>query len=250
MSDARSGSATVDIYIPKKSSSILIQSHPWISMIIIGVALRPVVVLLHELGHVLIAAFVARQKIVIFLGSYGNKERSANVTFAGLEIWFTGNPFLWQYGLCVPSFPITRADHRISYFLAGPMLPLAVSAIVADAAVFLQLNEYVRFFALVFLGVSVLDVFINLIPYGNAIGFYNNAPLFTDGYLLKLALLQKKYPAEFFAGINQYSKKEYADAARNFEKAARRMPGNKQIAKNLKECYRLIALRSNLVQNK
>src|ERR1041385_9467868 len=105
-------------------------------MIIIGVAVRPVVVLLHELGHALFATIIARQKIVIFLGSYGDKERSANVNFGVLEIWFTGNPFLWQYGLCVPSFPITRADQRISYFLAGPILPLAVSAIVADAAVF------------------------------------------------------------------------------------------------------------------
>jgi len=95
-----------------------------------------------------------------------------------------------------------------------------------------------------------LDLLINLFPYGNAIGFYNNAPVFMDGYSLKLALLQKKYPTEFFIGINQYSKNEYADAARNFEKAARRMPGNKVIDKNLKECYRLIALRSNLVQNK
>ena len=226
-------------------------------MIIIGVAVRPVVVLLHELGHALVARIFARQKIVIFLGSYGDMDRSANVRFgdprragAGLEIWFTGNPFLWQYGLCVPSLPIPRIDHRISYILAGPILPVAVSAIVADAAVFLHFNEYVRFFALVFFGVSVLDLLINLIPYGNALAFFYNAPVFMDGYLLKLALLQKKYPNEFFVGINQYSKKEYDDAARNFEKAARRMPGNKDIDRILKECYRLIALRSNLVQNK
>ncbi|MEI9917402.1 MAG: hypothetical protein WDO14_01200 [Bacteroidota bacterium] len=228
----------------------MIQSHPWVSMIIIGVAVRPVVVLLHELGHAIVARLFSNQKIVIFLGSYGNKERSANVSFGSFEIWFTGNPFLWQYGLCVPSFPITRVDHRISYILAGPILPVAVSGVVADAAVFLHFNEYISFFAIVFFAVSVLDLFINLIPYGNAIAFYQNAPVFIDGYLLKLAWLQKKYPTEFFVGINQYSKKEYDDAARNFEKAARRMPGNKQIDKNLKECYRLIALRSNLVQNK
>ena len=210
-------------------------------MIIIGLAVRPLVVLIHELGHALIARFVARQKIVIFLGSYGNKERSANVSFGSLEIWFTGNPFLWQCGMCAPSFPITRVDHRISYALAGPILPIAVAAIIADAAVFLHFNEYIRFFSLVFLGTSILDMVINLVPYGSPIATYNNAPVFTDGYSLKLALLQKKYPTEFFVGINQYSKGNYADAARNFEKAARRMPGNKTIYRNLEECHRLMA---------
>jgi hypothetical protein len=226
-------------------------------MIIIGVAVRPMVVLLHELGHAVAARIIAPQKITIFLGSYGNKEQSANVCFgnplhagAGLEIWFTGNPFLWQCGLCVPSVPITRVDHRISYILAGPVLPVALSAIVADAAVFFHFNEYVRFFSLVFFAVSLLDLAIDLIPYGNAIAFYQNTPVFMDGYSLRLAWLQKKYPTEFFVGINQYSKREYDDAARNFEKAARRMPGNKEIDRILKECYRLIALRSNLVQNK
>lgn len=219
-------------------------------MIIVAVAVRPVVVVLHELGHALFATIVARQKVVIFLGSYGDKERSANVTVGSFEIWFTGNPFLWQRGFCVPSVPITRADQRISYFLAGPIFPLAVSAILADAAVFLHFNEYVRFFSFALLGVSVIDLVVNLFPYATPIGFYQNKPVFMDGYCLKLAWLQKKYPTEFFVGINQYSKKEYDDAARNFEKAARRMPGNKQIDKNLKECYRLIALRTNLVQNK
>lgn len=219
-------------------------------MIIVGIAVRPAVVLLHELGHALVATIIARQKIVIFLGSYGDKERSANVIVGSLEFWFTGNPFLWQRGLCVPSVPITRADQRVSYFLAGPIFPLAVAAIVADAAVFLHFNEYIRFFALVFLGVSLLDLCINLIPYSNVLGIYQNTPVFTDGYSLKLAWLRKKFPTEFFVGINQCSKEQYADAALNFERAARRMPGNKVIAKNLKECYRLIALRTNLVQNK
>ncbi|HEX8061283.1 MAG TPA: hypothetical protein VF473_10130, partial [Cyclobacteriaceae bacterium] len=122
--------------------------------------------------------------------------------------------------------------------------PLAVSAILADAAVFLHFNEYVQFISLLLFGVAILDLFINLIPYNNPLSFYKNTPVYTDGYSLKLARLQKKYPAEFFVGINQYSKNEYADAARNFEKAARRMPGNKVISKNLKECYRVLSIDS------
>jgi hypothetical protein len=92
--------------------------------------------------------------------------------------------------------------------------------------------------ALVFFGVSVIDMIINLIPFRRPIAEYETTPVFTDGYSLRLVLLQKKYPLEFFTAISQYSKHQYADAAQNFERALRRMPGNEVINKNLEECYR------------
>lgn len=196
--------------------------------------------MLHELGHIMIARLFARQQVIIYLGSYGNQESSANINIGWLKIWFTGNPFLWQRALCIPTVPITSVDYRISYFLAGPVLPVAVSAIVADAAVFLPFGELARFFALVFFGTSVLDLIISLIPYRNPIANYNGEPVFTDGYSLRLAFLQRKYPVEFFTAISQYSKNQYNDAARNFERALRRMPGNKIINKNLEACRRKI----------
>ena len=156
------------------------------------------------------------------------------------KIWFTGNPFLWQSGLCVPSFPITSVKFRTSYFLAGPILPVAISAIIAAAAIIFHFGDYTKFVSLVFFGVSVLDLIINLIPYANHIAIYDNTPVFTDGYSLRLVVLQKRYPLEFFTAISQYSKQQYEEAARNFERAQRRMPGNKVIDKNLKECYRKI----------
>jgi len=210
-------------------------------MIIIGIAVRPLVIFIHEMGHAIVARMFAKQKIVIFLGSHGDKERSANVGLGSLEIWFTGNPFLWQRGLCDPSFPITRVDYRLSYVLAGPILPVAVSAIIADAAVFLHFNQYFQFVSLVFFATAVLDLVINLIPYSNPIAFYNTAPVYMDGYALRLVLLQKKYPTEFFAGINQYSKEEYSDAAHYFEKAARKLPNNKNIYRHLLDSYRQAA---------
>ena len=218
----------------------MIHSHPLFSMIIIAIAVRPVVIILHELGHVIIARIFARQQVVVYLGSHGNQESSANVDIRWLKIWFTGNPFLWQRGLCIPTVPITNVDHRISYFLAGPVLPVAVSAIVADAAVFLHFGELARFFAFVFFGVAVLDMIMNLIPYRDRIATYNNEPVFTDGYSLRLAFLQKKYPVEFFTAINQNSKHQYNDAARNFERALRRMPADKTIKRNLEACYRKV----------
>lgn len=208
-------------------------------MIIVGLAIRPLVVVLHQVGHAVIATlFAPQKKIVLFLGSYGNREASANVILGSWEIWFTSNPFLWQTGLCVPSFPITHVNYRMSYILAGPVLPVAISAILADAAIFFHFSEYKTFVILVFFGVSLIDMIFNLIPLRRPIATYDGVPVYTDGYSLRLVLLQKKYPLEFFQAISQYSRHQYADAARNFERALRRMPGNKTINKNLQACYR------------
>lgn len=222
----------------------MIESHPLISMVIIGLAIRPFVIVLHQAGHAIVASFFSKQKIIIFLGSYGNKDASANINMGQLEIWFTANPFLWQCGLCVPTFPITHMSYRRSYLLAGPILPVAISAIMADAAIFFHFGDYSKFVMITFLIVSVLDLAINLIPWPNPIATYDNAPVFTDGYSLRLATLQRKYPLEFFTAISQFSKHQYEDAARNFERALRRMPGNKTIDKNLQECYRKLVTQS------
>jgi hypothetical protein len=229
---------TLDIY--RSNGAPMIHSHPLFSMIIIAIATRPVVIVLHELGHVIAARLFARQQVAIYLGSYGNQESSANITVRWLTIWFTSNPFLWQRGLCVPSVPITKVNHRISYLLAAPILPVAIAAIVADAAFVFHFGEYARFISFVFFGVAILDMIVNLIPYGNPIAHHNGEGVFTDGYLLRLAFLQKKYPVEFFTAISQYSKHQYNDAARNFERALRRMPGNKIIRRNLEASHRKI----------
>jgi hypothetical protein len=208
----------------------LIQSHPWISIILIGLAVRPVVVLLHLLGHAVVAIMTTRQKTAIYLGSYGDQEKSAKVNIGLLEIWFTVSPFLWQAGLCVPTDKIMmKFDQKLSYTLAGPLLPVVVSGVVLLGCAVTGFGEYTLFIMMIFFGLSVLDLFINFVPTSRPLAIINNRPLFNDGYSLKLLLTQKEYPAEFFVGIDEFSKHEYAAAAKHFEKAAKKMPKKKNI---------------------
>lgn len=209
------------IFIPQ-ILHFLIQSHPWISIILIGLAVRPVVVLLHLLGHAIVATRVTQQKTAIYLGSYGDQEKSAKITIGLLDIWFTVSPFLWQSGLCVPTDKmIMKFDQKLSYILAGPFVPVLISGVMLLASAVANFNEYFLFVMAVFFGVSVLDLFVNFIP--------RDRPVFSDGYSLKLLLTQKEYPSEFFVGIDKFSKHEYAAAAKQFEKAAKKMPAKKNI---------------------
>lgn len=209
------------IHIPNPAH-ILIQSHPWISLFFIALAVRPLVVLLHLLGHAIVAITTTRQKTSIYLGSYGDQEKSARVNIGLLEVWFTVSPFLWQSGICVPTDKIVmKFEEKLSYTLAGPFMPVLVSAVILLASAVAGLNEYYLFVMKALFGVSVVDLIINFIP--------RDWPVFSDGYLLKLLLTQKKYPTEFFVGIDEFSKHDYAAAAKHFEKASRKMPQQKTI---------------------
>lgn len=180
------------------------------------------VVLLHLLAHAIVAITTTHQKTAIYLGSYGDQEKSAKVSIGLLEIWFTVSPFLWQTGLCVPTDKIVmKFEQKLSYVLAGPFVPVLVSGVLLLSTAVAGLNEYLLFVMKAFFGIAVLDLFVNFFP--------RDWPVFTDGYALRLLLTRRKYPTEFFVGIDEFSKHEYAAAARHFEKASKKMPGRKNI---------------------
>jgi tetratricopeptide (TPR) repeat protein len=217
----------------------LIQSHPWISIFLIGFAMRPVVILLHLLGHAIIAIAVTNQKTTIYLGSHGDQQKSAKVNIGLLEVWFTVVPLLWQKGLCVPTDKIVmKVDQKLSYTLTGPLLPVVVSGILLLGSAVIGFGEYSVMVMMGFFGASVIDLFINFTPVSKPLAVVDHRPLFNDGYMLRLLLTQKEYPTEFFVGIEEFSKHEYASAAKHFEKAARMMPQKKAILRNLLESYK------------
>lgn len=191
-------------------------------MIIIGLAIRPLVVVTHLLSHALTAIAITNQRTTIYLGSYGDQEKSAKIRIGLLDIWFTVIPVLWQHGVCIPTDKVSmKFDQKLSYILAGPMMPVAISGIILLIAAVVGFNEYLVFVLTILFGVSVLDLFINFIP--------RDKPSFTDGYSLKLLLTRKKYPTEFFVAIDEFSRHDYIAAAKHFEKAARKMPDRKNI---------------------
>jgi len=216
----------------------VIQSHPWISLVLIGFAMRPVVILLHLLGHAITAIAVTNQKTTIYLGSYGDQQKSAKINIGLLEVWFTVIPVLWQSGLCVPTDKIMmKFDQKLSYTLAGPLLPVVVSGILLLSSAVFGSGEYTVLVMMSFFGAALLDLFINFMPVSTPLAVLENRPMFNDGYTLKLLLTQKEYPTEFFVGIEAFSKHEYISAAKHFEKAARLKPQSKNILRNLAASY-------------
>lgn len=206
-------------------------------MILIGFALRPVVILLHVLGHAWAAIAFTNQKARIFLGSHGDKSRSADFTIGNIEVWFTVIPLLWQRGLCIPSRKPEKIDHQIEYTLAGPLLPFTIATLALLIVWILDVGEYSKITSYTFFAVTVIDLVVNLIPQSQSIANIEGTPYFNDGYTLQLLLLRKQYPIEYFTAINQFNKHEYAAAARNLEKALRVMPQTEIVYRNLITSY-------------
>jgi Flp pilus assembly protein TadD len=217
----------------------VIESYPLLSVVLIGLAIRPLIVFLHELGHAFAAKRSFPQRVSIYLGSYGDKQKSANLEIGSLEIWFTSNPFLWQRGLCVPTHRLLTTRDNVMFILAGPLTPVIIAFIAVAAALLIPTNVYFREVIFIFAGVAVLDLIYDLIPNSKPVAVLDDQPVFNDGYALKLLSLQSRYPDEYFTALRQFENQEYEEATRNFEWAARRLPNEEIVHKNLAMCYRL-----------
>src|SRR5579859_2563186 len=105
------------------------QYLPLIALMIIGPLLitRPFTVLFHELGHAIPAILLSKEKVTIYVGSYGDPAKSFRVNIGLLEVWFRYNPFKWRSGLTIPSAKGISLDKKIIYTLMGPVASFAIA---------------------------------------------------------------------------------------------------------------------------
>ena len=104
---------------------------PIFLLTIAGFALiaRPLTVLFHEFGHAILAILLTKQKVVIYIGSHGDPEKSIRIDLGMLIIFFRHNPFTWGPGLCVPTAKTISINKKIIYTLAGPLTSLLIGSI-------------------------------------------------------------------------------------------------------------------------
>ncbi len=57
-----------------------------ILMLATGLVIWPITVLLHELGHAIPALILTRQKVSIYIGSYGDPDKSLHFRIGLLEL--------------------------------------------------------------------------------------------------------------------------------------------------------------------
>ncbi len=128
------------------------------------IILRPLTVLLHELGHGIPALLFTNQKVILYIGSYGDTKKGFHLSFGRLEIFFKYNPILWKLGLCVPSYEEFSLTKNMIIVLGGPLISLILGSISIYYSFWGNIDHTI---ALILFAVAIstlFDFLSNIIP--------------------------------------------------------------------------------------
>lgn len=192
----------------------------YLLLIVAGLILviRPITVFIHELGHAIPAILLTGKKATIYIGSYGNPEKSLKINLGILVIFFQYNPFAWRQGLCVPSSQTISINKQIIYTLTGPLASLLAGSIACYFAFAFDLHGFLKLFLIVFLPSAILDLVANLIPDPVPVKLYDGTIVYNDGYSLKRLLYHKWFPDDYAKARELYNNQQYSGAAILLEK--------------------------------
>jgi Flp pilus assembly protein TadD len=184
---------------------------------ILFLAVRPFTIIAHELGHAIPAILLTRQVVTIYLGSYGDPNRSLHFKIGLLEVWFKYNPFMWREGLCVPSAPDISFNNRIIYILGGPIVSVIFGALTCYFAFGFDVHAIFKLIFIVFFCSTIFDLLVNLIPIDHAILLHDGTVTYNDGTQLKLLFRVRKYSAEYLYAKKMYKLRQFEQAGKTLE---------------------------------
>ena len=187
-----------------------------LSFSLILAIIMPFTVLFHELGHAIPALLMTKGKIAIYLGSYGDPNKSLHFNIGRLEFWSKYNPFTWRAGLCVPSSTDMSYNQRVLFILAGPFVSLIIALIACYITFTFNLHGSIKIILIIFLGSAIFDLYVNLKPSANPIALYDGTFAYNDGYRLKQLYYFKKLPATYETAAKLYNEEKYEEAGNLF----------------------------------
>jgi Flp pilus assembly protein TadD len=170
------------------------------------------------LGHAIPALLLTREKVTIYIGSYGDPNKSLKLNFGLLEIFFRYNPIDWKLGLCVSSDTSISIDKQIIYTIAGPVASLLTGSVALYFMLNYDMHGFLFFLLMIFTGSALFDFVGNLIPDPRPVHLYDGTSVFNDGYTLKQLFHSKRFPKEYAQAATLYNTQKYAEAAVIFEK--------------------------------
>lgn len=174
---------------------------------------RLLTTILHELGHAIPALILSKGNVEVYIGSYGNTEKSWKIKVGQLIIYFRYNPFLSRAGLCRVTDEDMAVWKKLVYVLGGPLLSLIVALVLGSLV---KWGDYDGIYKMIFmiLGVSCFyDFMVNIVPNDRKIVLHNGKTTKNDGSLIKDLLKFGNYPPEFFEASKYLQEKEYGKSA-------------------------------------
>lgn len=179
--------------------------------------IQGLILILHELGHAIPAIILTKQKVTIYIGSFGNPKKSINFNIGLLDIWLSYELLSWRSGLCIPSAENISINNNIIYVILGPVCPAIFATIFLFYSFLNELNDNYLFFSVIFFVASILGLIKNLIPNPNPIELYDGTKTYNDGSTLVQLFKFKKFPKQYAEAIDLYNKNEYVKSINLFD---------------------------------
>lgn len=198
----------IDIIVPIVTTLFLLMSF---------VFARIVTTLFHELGHGIPAMIFIKEKVDIFLGSYGDVEKSKHLVFGKkLNIYFKLNPLKWSRGMAQHTGNNLTTFKSLIILSLGPLcsLFLAISAIWIIYS--FNLNGFLKLFSIIFF-ISALFDLRNLYPDDTPIKLYDGTYSFRDGYQILRLIKYSGDKKRFAEAYEMYKIDDYDKAIKLFE---------------------------------
>jgi tetratricopeptide (TPR) repeat protein len=159
-----------------------------------------------------------KEKVSIFLGSYGDTEKSKHLPLGTrLEIYFKANPLDWRGGMARHSGNNLNMLKNLVILLTGPLCSFFLAATAVWVIYAYNLNDFFKILSLAFLVSAVFDL-RNLFPDETPIKLHNGNYTYRDGYQIYRLLKFGKDNELLKTAYELYNKRDFAGAIELFEK--------------------------------
>jgi tetratricopeptide (TPR) repeat protein len=172
---------------------------------------RILIISLHEIGHALMAYLFTKNKITIYLGSYGKTTNNYKFQKGRVCCYIEYNIFRWKGGLCMREGEAMSYYQSIIYTAAGPLLPVFVALLYFIIAQNI-LSENFYAFAIFFLIFSALSAIYNLIPKKAMINLLSGGRANNDGYTILTIVRNRKFHNQYKLAFDHFNKKNYVES--------------------------------------
>jgi Tfp pilus assembly protein PilF len=193
---------------------------------------RGFTIFLHELGHALPAIYFTKEKVEVYVGSFGERTDTIHLKMGLLECWIKKGAL--DRGLCVPSSKNLTIDQQILFTLMGPVVTIVCMLVFGALAIWVKTPYALNAICSFLWFITFMDALRSLIPSKRPILMANDGITYNDGQLLRNLFNHKRLNSKF-------KEVEIATNQKDYERAGDLLLGAIPKAKNKTELYRYAA---------
>ncbi len=179
------------------------------------IIVRPFTVIFHELGHAIPVILFTKQKASIYIGSYGDFNKSIKFKIGLVEVYLK-YPFFGGKSVCIPSSTSFSINKQIIFMLCGPIASLMIATVGFFLVFEFDLHITLKILIIFFLGSSIYDFFDNIIPSKKPLKLVTGEVGYNDGNILQKLFYLKRFPGQYAKAVALYTKHDYYNSSKMF----------------------------------